>query len=102
MASLGTFLILSAFVMCSYAAVASVAGARRGSRRLIESGIGAFYLVFALMTAASAVILNAFLSDDFTIKYVLHYSHSVQPWFYKITSYLGGLDGSIIVRGFPV
>src|SRR5579864_6564863 len=96
MGSLGTFLLLAAFVVCSYALVASVAGARRGSRRLIESGIGAFYLVAALMTAASAVIVNAFLTDDFSIKYVAHYSDSVQPLFYKITSYWGGLDGSIM------
>jgi cytochrome c-type biogenesis protein CcmF len=96
MASLGTFLLLAAFVVCSYAAVASVAGARRGSRRLIESGIGAFYLICALMTCASAVMINAFLTDDFSIKYVSHYSDSVQPLFYKITSYWGGLDGSIM------
>src|SRR5919204_1699975 len=96
MASLGSFLLLAAFVVCSYAAGVSVAGARRRSRRLIESGIGAFYLVAALMTVASAVIVNAFLTDDFTIKYVAHYSDSVQPLFYKITSYWGGLDGSIM------
>src|SRR5437867_5619613 len=96
MASLGTFLLLAAFVVCSYAAVISVAGARRRSRRLIESGIGAFYLVAALMTVASAVIVNAFLTDDFSIKYVAHYSDTVQPLFYKITSYWGGLDGSIM------
>src|SRR6266850_2613179 len=96
MASLGTFLLLTAFVVCSYAAGVSIAGARRRSRRLIESGIGAFYLVTALMTVASAVIVNAFLTDDFTIRYVAHYSDSVQPFFYKITSYWGGLDGSIM------
>src|SRR5436189_5889099 len=96
MASLGTFLLLAAFVVCSYAAVISVAGARRRSRRLIESGIGAFYLVTAMMTVASAVIVNAFLTDDFSIKYVAHYSDAVQPLFYKITSYWGGLDGSIM------
>jgi cytochrome c-type biogenesis protein CcmF len=96
MASLGTFLLLAAFVVCSYAAGVSIAGARRRSRRLIESGIGAFYLVTALMTVASAVIVNAFLTDDFTIRYVAHYSDSVQPLFYKITSYWGGLDGSIM------
>src|SRR5204863_659119 len=96
MASLGTFLLLATFVVCSYAAVVSVAGARRRSRRLIESGIGAFYLVAALMAVASAVIVNAFLTDDFSIKYVAHYSDSVQPLFYKITSYWGGLDGSIM------
>ena len=96
MASLGSFLLLAAFVVCSYAAVASVAGARRRSRRLIESGIGAFYLICALMTCASAVMINAFLTDDFSINYVAHYSDSVQPLFYKITSYWGGLDGSIM------
>jgi cytochrome c-type biogenesis protein CcmF len=96
MPALGSFLLLAAFVVGSYAAVASVVGARRGSRRLIESGIGAFYLIAALMTIASAVMINAFLTDDFTIKYVAHYSDSIQPLFYKITSYWGGLDGSIM------
>jgi cytochrome c-type biogenesis protein CcmF len=96
MASLGTFLLLATFVVCSYAAVVSVVGARRRSRRLIESGVGAFYLIAALMTVASAVMVNAFLTNDYSIKYVAHYSDSVQPLFYKITSYWGGLDGSIM------
>src|SRR6478735_3301010 len=96
MASLGAFLLLTTFVVCSYAAVVSVVGARRRSRRLIESGVGSFYLVAALMTSASAVMINAFLTNDYTVKYVVHYSDSVQPLFYKITSYWGGLDGSIM------
>src|SRR5438046_8600512 len=96
MASLGSFLLLATFVVCSYAAVVSVVGARRRSLRLTESGVGAFYLVSALMSLASAVMINAFLTDDFSIKYVVHYSDSVQPLFYKITSYWGGLDGSIM------
>jgi len=96
MASLGTFLLLSSFVVCSYAAVSSVVGARRGSRRLIESGIGAFYLVAALMAVATAVIINAFLTDDFSIRYVAQESETLQPLFYKITSYWGGLNGSIM------
>ena len=41
-------------------------------------------------------MINAFLTSDFTIKYVAHYSDSVQPLFYKITLYWGGLDGSIM------
>src|SRR5947207_11283980 len=100
MASLGTFLLLAAFVVCSYAAVVSVVGARRRSRRLIESGIGAFYLIAALMTVASAVIINAFITGDYSIKYVARTSDSVQPLFYKITSYWGGLDGSIMLCVF--
>ena len=91
-----SFLLLATFVVCSYAAVASVVGARRRSRRLIESGIGAFYLVTALMTCASAVIINAFLTDDFSIKYVAHYSDSVAAALLQDHAYWGGLDGSIM------
>ena len=96
MASLGSFTLLAGFVVAAYAAAISVAGARRGSRRLIESGIGALYLNTALMSVASGLIVYAFLVQDYTIKYVQHYSDSVQPLFYKITSYWGGLDGSIL------
>src|SRR5689334_17446274 len=96
MASLGSALLLATFVVCSYAAVVSVVGARRRSRRLIESGTVAFYLIAALMTTASAVMINAFLTNDYSLKYVAHYSASVQPLFYKITSYWGGLAGSIM------
>ena len=96
MATLGTFTLLAAFVACAYAAAACVAGARRRSSRMTESGIGAFYLVTALMTLASAIIVHAFVTRDYTIRYVDRYSDSVQPLFYKLTSYWGGLDGSIM------
>src|SRR5438445_1968031 len=96
MASLGSYLLLTAFVICAYAASISIAGARRRSRRLIESGVGAFYLTAAVMVAASAVMMYSFVVGDYTIKYVQHESDSVQPLFYRITSYWGGLDGSIM------
>src|SRR4026207_580895 len=59
MASLGYYLLLAAFVSGAYAAAISVAGARRRSRRLIDSGTGAFYLTMAIMLAASAAIVPA-------------------------------------------
>ncbi len=96
MATFGTFLLAAAFVVCAYAMAASVAGARRGSRKLIESGVGSFYLLTALMTLASAILIHAFVTNDYSIRYVQHYSDAVQPLFYKITSYWGGLDGSIM------
>ena len=48
------------------------------------------------MAAASAVIVYAFVTGDYSIKYVQRYSDSAQPLFYKLTSYWGGLDGSIM------
>jgi cytochrome c-type biogenesis protein CcmF len=96
MPSLGNFLLLASFVVCAYAIATCVAGARRRSRRLVESGIGAFHLVTALMTVASAVMVHAFVTNDYSIKYVQRYSDTVQPLAYKIASYWGGLDGSIM------
>src|ERR1043166_4935997 len=96
MATLRDYLLLTAFVICAYAGAMSVAGARRRSRSMIESGIGAFYLVTAVMAVASAIIVYSFLAGDYSIKYVHHYSDSTLPLFYKLTSYWGGLDGSIM------
>ena len=64
--------------------------------RLVASSIYATYAIAALMSLASAVIFFAILSNDYSIKYVQHYSDSVQPFIYKLTSYWGGLDGSIM------
>src|SRR3954463_8725114 len=96
MASLGSFVLLATFVVASYALAASVAGGRRRSRTLIESGVGAFYLTAALMTVASGIIVHAFVTGNYAIKYVQRYSDSAQPLIYRITSYWGGLDGSIL------
>ena len=96
MPALGTFVLLTTFVICAYAIAASVAGARRRSTRLVESGIGAFYLVTALMTVASGILIHAFVTDNFAIRYVQRYSDAAQPLAYKIASYWGGLDGSIM------
>src|SRR5918996_387490 len=96
MATLGFYLLLAAFVSAAYAAAISVAGARRRSQRLIESGTGAFYLTMAIMLAASSVIVHAFVTGNYAIKYVERYSNTAQSLAYKLTSYWGGLDGSIM------
>ena len=96
MPALGNFVLLASFVVAAYAIAASVVGARRRSTRLVESGIGAFYAVTALMTVASGVLVHAFVTDNYAIKYVQRYSDSAQPLAYKIASYWGGLDGSIM------
>ena len=96
MASLGYYLLLAAFVVAAYAAGMGVAGARRRSTALVESAVGAFYLVAAIMAAASAVIVHAFVVGDYSIKYVNQVSDSAQPLFYKLTAYWGGLDGSLM------
>ena len=96
MSSLGTFLILASFVLASGAFAASIAGARRQRQSLIEGGSGLFHTVTALLLVASAIIVHAFVIGDYAIKYVHQNSTADQPLFYKLASYWGGLDGSLL------
>jgi cytochrome c-type biogenesis protein CcmF len=95
-ASLGSFLLLAAFVVASGAFAASLAGARRRNAALIAGGVGLFHMLTALMLVASAIIVHAFVTGDYSIQYVQRYSNSAQPLFYKLASYWGGLDGSVM------
>jgi cytochrome c-type biogenesis protein CcmF len=96
MSALGTFTILAAFVIASGAFAASLAGARRGRQSLVEGGVGLFHTVTALMLVASAIIVHAFVVGDYSIRYVQRYSDNAQSLFYKLASYWGGLDGSLL------
>jgi cytochrome c-type biogenesis protein CcmF len=96
MSTLGTFLILTAFVLASGAFAASIAGARRGRQSLVEGGGGLFHTVTALLLVASAIIVHAFVVGDYAIKYVHQNSTLEQPLFYKLSAYWGGLDGSLL------
>ena len=96
MAALGSLLVLAALVLAAGAFAASIAGARRGQRSLVEGGIGLFHAVTAIMLVLSAIIVNAFVIGDYNIKYVQRYSDAAQPMFYKLASYWGGLDGSLM------
>jgi cytochrome c-type biogenesis protein CcmF len=92
----GSFVLLLTLLCTTYAGGAAVAGARIGSQRLIHSAIYAAYACCALLTLASTMIFFAILSNDFSIKYVHHNADASMPWIYKLTSYWGGLDGSMM------
>jgi cytochrome c-type biogenesis protein CcmF len=96
MAAFGTLTLLIALVVATYAGVASLIGIRRGSRRLIESGRAGVYALAAVLGLSSVALLYSFVSHDYSIKYVHHYSDAASPLFYQITAYWGGLDGSIL------
>ena len=100
MAAFGTLTLLIALVVATYAGAASLIGIRRGSRRLIESGRAAVYALAGVLGMSSVAIWYAFLTHDYSIKYVQRYSDASSPLFYQITAYWGGLDGSILWWAF--
>lgn len=96
LALLGSFVLMLTLILTTYAGGAAVASARRQSPPLLRSAIYASYACTALLTLASALIFFALLSNDFSLKYVQQNSDAAMPWFFKITSYWGGLDGSML------
>ncbi|HVX94814.1 MAG TPA: heme lyase CcmF/NrfE family subunit [Polyangia bacterium] len=96
MAAFGTLTLLIALVVATYSGVISLIGARRGNRRFIESGRAGVYALAGVLGLSSVALVYAFVTHDYSIKYVQHYSDASSPLFYQITAYWGGLDGSIL------
>ncbi|HTM19677.1 MAG TPA: cytochrome c-type biogenesis CcmF C-terminal domain-containing protein [Kofleriaceae bacterium] len=92
----GKIVLWVGYLIAAYAAAAGLAGNARKNRRLVDSAVNSLYAFFALMMIASALIIYAFVTHDYTIKYVWAYSDTSMPLGYKITAYWGGLDGSLM------
>ena len=96
MPSFGYLLLLLTMVAASYTLATAVVGHHRGSRRLVMSAEFGTFAVFGLLTCASMVLIYLFVTDDYSVKYVQHYSDRSMPLFYKVTSFWGGQDGSLL------
>src|ERR1700678_3429476 len=89
-------LLLSAMVVASYTfAVALAAGAYGRSRTLQAARLGAYGTV-ALIGASVLCLASAFVTPDFRIRYVAHYSDRSMPLQYLFTALWGGQDGSLL------
>ncbi|MBI5481992.1 MAG: heme lyase CcmF/NrfE family subunit, partial [Deltaproteobacteria bacterium] len=98
--SFGTVVLALGLVVTFYSGVAAAIGARRPTLRLQRSAEYALYGVLALLTVASALLVYGFVSHDYSIKYVHRYSDATMPLYYLVTSYWGGLDGSLLFWSF--
>ena len=92
----GASLLLGVMVVASYTfAVALVAGASGRARTLQAARFGAYGTV-ALIGVAVVCLAYAFVSHDFRIRYVAHYSDRSMPMHYLLTALWGGQDGSLL------
>ncbi len=95
-AIVGTISLLVAFLVAAWCVAAGIAGNARQSRRLVLSAVYGLYGFFALVGLSSALLIYAFVTHDYAIKYVAMTSDTSMPLAYKITSFWGGLDGSLL------
>jgi cytochrome c-type biogenesis protein CcmF len=92
----GGSLLLAAMVVASYTfAVALAAGASGRPRTLQAARFGAYGTV-AIVGVAVLCLAYAFVTHDFRIRYVAHYSDRSMPLQYLFTALWGGQDGSLL------
>ena len=95
-ALVGTIALLTAFVLAAWAFCAGIAGNAMKSRRLVTSSVYGLYGFGAMIALASSLMIYAFVTHDFAVKYVYETSDVTMDTWYKVTAFWGGLDGSLL------
>ncbi len=96
MENLGYLAVLLAFVLSAYAVVAALAGKLRHNPFLELSAQRAVLAAWLMTTAASAILLHAILTDNFSFNYVASRSNADLDLLYKIAAWWGGQEGSLL------
>jgi cytochrome c-type biogenesis protein CcmF len=99
---IGTGLLLVALVLALYGAVIAAIGARRGRLALVESAQHAALGVSVLLTAGMLLLIYAFLTFDFSVRYVANNTNLGTPFYYRITALWGALEGSIVLWAWMI
>ncbi len=102
MNELGNASLVFALLVSLSALAANAIGIWRKDWRLVEAGFRGVYVNLLFMSIAVALLLNAFLSNDFSLQYVVSYSEKSLPVFYKITGLWAGQEGSLLFWGWLV
>ena len=102
MADLGTAAIVVALALTLYSAFASFGGARMRSDTLVLSGQRAAYATALALGSGTLVLVLAFLSNDFSIKYVAQHSSIAMPRAYTWVAFYAGNAGSLLFVAFAL
>ena len=95
-AELGQAAIFLALFSTLWAIVSLCIGLRERKLNLIKSGRNAVIATFLLISVATGALIFGFVTDDFSMKYVVEVSSAAQPLLYKITALWGRMSGSLL------
>ncbi|MBV9612298.1 MAG: heme lyase CcmF/NrfE family subunit [Acidobacteriaceae bacterium] len=96
MENVGALSVLLAFCLAVFAVLSAAVG--KYSRRpfLVVSAERAVYAVWALLTAASAILISLLMTGDYRLAYVAAHTDKAMPTIYKFTAWWGGQEGSLL------
>src|SRR6185312_4322430 len=92
----GTWLLLGIMLVASYTFSVSLAAGANGRPRTLQAARLGAYGTVTLVLATVLCLAYAFVSHDFRIRYVAHYSDRSMALGYLFTALWGGQDGSLL------
>ena len=72
-------------------------GLRVRNQNAIQSGRNAVIATFILISIATGALIYGFVTDDFSMRYVVEVSSAAQPLLYKIAALWGAMSGSLLL-----
>ncbi len=96
-AEIGKSLLWIGLALSLYGASASVWGLRRRDARWTASAQRATYALAVVLGVGLLLLLAAFLSNDFSVRYVALHSSTVIPLYLKISAIWAGQEGSLLL-----
>ncbi|MCI0872849.1 MAG: cytochrome c biogenesis protein CcsA [Chloroflexi bacterium] len=96
MADLGAMALLLGLALSAYSVIGSAIGVKIGMPALIVSARRALYMTTLAAAVASAALINAFVQNDFSIKYVADHSNSVMERAFVWVAFYSGNAGSLL------
>jgi cytochrome c-type biogenesis protein CcmF len=100
LSEVGSILVGLAMAVAIYTAIAAFGSIRRGDNRWAESGRNGAYAVAGLLGPAVLLLLAAFLSNQFQIRYVAQHSSRDLPLYLKVSAVWAGQEGSLLLWSF--
>lgn len=95
-AELGQAAIWLSVFSALWAIGALLIGLRKRNPNVVRSGRNAVIATFILITIATGALIFGFVTDDFSMKYVVEVSSAAQPVLYKIAAFWGAMSGSLL------
>ncbi|MHB1414775.1 MAG: heme lyase CcmF/NrfE family subunit [Chloroflexota bacterium] len=97
MVEVGQATLAIALVIAVFAAMTPVLGAKLVIPELLVASRRAVYALAALVNIPSLILLNAFISGDYSLAYVSQYSSRNMDLIYKVSAFWGGQEGSLLL-----
>ncbi len=94
--SFGLLLLLAVMVAASYTFAVSLSAGSSGRIKTLQAARLGAYGTVALIAVAVLCLAYAFVSHDFRLRYVAHYSDRGMPTIFLLTALWGGQDGSLL------